>query len=93
MTEKKKTVAEQLDAIVAEKAPSAAKHYAEKGMWPLPGGATQGPAHLRTAPYQVRTLKDGRKQVRLTCDDGDTLAGTGASTAEAVANLAAKIRL
>lgn len=92
MTEAKKTKAEQLDAIMAKVAPASLAYYREHGKWPLPAGVT-GPEHLRTAPYLIRTLKDGRKQVRIQSEDGDTLAGTGKTTEDAVAALAAKIRL
>lgn len=82
-----------LNAILDKVAPKAVAYHMANGKWPYPEGVTAGPDHLRTSPYYIRDLKDGRRQVRVRSDDGDTLAAAGSTTDEAIRALAAKIRL
>lgn len=83
------TLAARLDALVALVAPEAVAHYAAHGGWPTPEGgrpAQAGP------PYVIETLPSGSRRIRLTGDEGDVVTGTGATLAEAVSALEAKLR-
>lgn len=42
-------------------------------------------------PYVIVTLKDDRRRISLTCDDGDVISGSGQTVEDALATLEAKL--
>lgn len=97
------TRADRLHALIAKVAPQAAAQHAADGTWPNThpepgqkrdeaGAVVEGqPARHSGAPYEVRTLQDGRQQLRITGEDGDVVAGVGATFEDALQALETKL--
>lgn len=104
MSERPKSPAERLDAIIRHVFPALADEHARSGRWSpvaptepgdadgsrLTGAVTPG-AGMEGAPYVIQTLSDGRRRVRVVTQDGDVVAGTGATIGDAIAALEAKL--
>lgn len=80
MSNARATRADRLHAIVAKVAPTVAAHLKATGQW-LNGGSA----------YQITELSDGRRRVRVTTADGDTVSGIGSTLDEALVALEKKL--
>lgn len=90
------TSADRLHRVLGKVWPDAAAMHVKTGAWPnrldqpRTNAETKAVEHSG-APYEITTLPDGRRRVRVFSADGDAIGAVGATIDEAIAALERKV--
>jgi hypothetical protein len=85
------TRADRLDAILAKLAPKRLAAFKKSGYWTREHAAS-GDDPRTGAPYVISTTEGNGRRIVVTGDDGDSLAGVGATIEAALTHLEGKLK-